>query len=76
MECLLGRLPDRIVAAGVEGVTADQPPDPEKDPSRRSVLADRRQGVLGAGRVKTATARQDGGDQNLIGSDESDKECL
>lgn len=70
------RLTDRIVAAGVKGVTSDQPPDPEKNPPRRSVLADGRQGVLGTGRVETATARQDGGDQNLIGSDQSDKQCL
>jgi len=69
-------LPDRVVAAGVKGVTAHQPPDAEQDPPERSVHADRREGVLGAGRVEAATARQDGGDEELVGPDESDEQRL
>jgi len=70
------RLPDRIVAAGMKGVAAQQPPDPEKDAPGRSVPADRRQGVLGAGRGEAAAWRQDGGDKDLVGPDESDGQRL
>jgi hypothetical protein len=62
---------DRVEAARMKRMTADQPASGQPGALHRTVTGDRLQCVLGAGRSEAAAWRQHRGDSQLIASDQT-----
>lgn len=50
----------------MEGVTTKNTPGGKKQPLKRSMVSDRGDGIVGTGRIITATRRQQGGNAKLV----------
>jgi len=57
---------DGVVAAGVQGMTADEPPQGHSEAPEGTMPPDGRQRILGARRVKTAAGGKKGGEKKLV----------
>ena len=57
----------------MEGVTTKNTPDGEKQPLERAMKSDRGDGIVGTGRINTATRRQQGRKAKLVNSYRADE---